>query len=126
VGLIFCLPRAGLFQLSAEFAREIFMELLSNGQFIEQLAHGEACRSLGGSLIKTHRLRLHQLNLLSHLLNTQHFGEPRRFPAKEPLDVMSLDKGNVLSELRAPGIHESLGMHQFFVLHRLSIFAVSG
>jgi hypothetical protein len=61
------------------------MDLLSNSKFIEQLAHRKIGRSLG-SLVKTLRLEFHQLNLPSHLLNTQHFGEPKRFPAKEPLD----------------------------------------
>ena len=73
-------------------------------------------------MVKTHRLRFHHLNLLSHLLDTQHFGEPKRFPAKKPLDVLPLDKRNVLSELRAVGSHESLGMHQFFVLHDFEHF----
>ena len=58
VGLILCLPRPGLFQFPVEFAREVFMDLLSNSQFIEQLAHGEIGRSLGGGLVKTHRLQL--------------------------------------------------------------------
>jgi hypothetical protein len=98
------------------------MGLLSNSQFIEQLAHGEVCRSLGGGLVKTHRLRFHHLNLLSDLL-AEHFGEPKRFPAKESLDVMPLDKRNVLSKIRAAGIHESFRMHQFFVLHDLEHFS---
>jgi hypothetical protein len=42
-----------------EFAREVFMALLSKSQFIEQLAHGKVCRSLGRGLVKTHRLRCH-------------------------------------------------------------------
>ena len=37
VGLILCLPRPGLFQFPVELAREVFMGLLSNSQFIEQL-----------------------------------------------------------------------------------------
>jgi hypothetical protein len=98
------------------------MDLLSNSQFIEEIAHGEIDRSLGGGLVKTHRLEFHQLNLLSHLLNAQHFGEPKRFPAKEPLDLLPLDKRNVLSKLRAAGLHESLGMHQFFVVHDFEHF----
>jgi hypothetical protein len=32
VGLILCLPRPGLFQFSFEFAREVFVDLLSNSQ----------------------------------------------------------------------------------------------
>jgi hypothetical protein len=71
------------------------MGLLSNSQFIEQLARGEVCRSLGGGLVKTHRLEFHQLNLLSHMLNAQRFGEPKRFPPKKPLYVLLLDKRNV-------------------------------
>jgi hypothetical protein len=45
-----------------------------------------------------------------------------RFPAKEPLDVLPLHKRNVLSKLRAARVHESLGMHQFFVLHDFEHF----
>ena len=73
--------------------------------------------SLGGSLVKAHRLEFHYLDLLAHLLNGQHFCQPKRLPAKETLDVLPLDKRNVLSKLRLEGIHESLCMRQLFIPH---------
>ena len=51
-----------------EFAREVFMALLSKSQFIEQLAHGIFCRSLGRGLVKTHRLRVSETLCVGHKL----------------------------------------------------------